>query len=82
MTNNRSVTRPWSPAEEAELLLLVDAGATADLAAERLGRTRQAVYARLHRFQRQQGRASRTSGQLFAQLLKRSDVNGPSAEGP
>jgi hypothetical protein len=70
MTNNRSLTRRWLPAEEAELLSLFEAGATAEFAAERLGRTRQAVYARLHRFQRQQGRASRRSGQLFAQLLK------------
>ena len=50
MTNNRSVTHPWLPAEEAELLSLFDAGATAELAAEWLGRTRQAVYARLQRF--------------------------------
>jgi hypothetical protein len=70
MTNNRSGTRPWLPDEEAELLSLFDAGATAELAAERLGRTRQAVYARLQRFKKQQGRASRRSGQLFAQLLK------------
>jgi DNA-directed RNA polymerase specialized sigma24 family protein len=70
MTNSRTMTRPWLPEEEAELLSLFGAGATAEEAGERLHRTRQAVYARLQRFRKQQGRASRTSGQPFAQLLK------------
>jgi len=68
MTYNRTSTRPWLPDEEAELLSLIGAGATAEEVGERLGRTRQAVYARLQRFRKQRGRASRTSGRLFAQM--------------
>lgn len=68
MTNSRTVTRPWLPEEEAELLSLFGTGATAEEVGEQLGRTRQAVYARLQRFQKQRGRASRTSGKNFAQL--------------
>ncbi|OSJ36908.1 hypothetical protein BSZ19_01930 [Bradyrhizobium japonicum] len=70
MTNDRTSTRPWLPDEEAELLSLFGAGATAEEVGERLGRTRQAVYARLQRFQKQRGRASRTIGKFFAQLLE------------
>lgn len=68
MTNDRTSTRPWSVDEEAELLSLFAAGATAEEVGERLRRTRQAVYARLQRFQKQRGRASRKSGKSFAQL--------------
>lgn len=68
MTNSRSLTRPWLSEEEARLLALLDGGATADEIGEELGRTRQAVYARLQRFQKQRGRTSRTSGEFFAQL--------------
>ncbi|WP_369722017.1 helix-turn-helix domain-containing protein [Bradyrhizobium sp. LLZ17] len=68
MTNNRTSTRPWLPDEEAELLSLFAEGATAEEVGERLRRTRQAVYARLQRFQRQRGRASKTNGKSFAQL--------------
>ena len=68
MTNSRELTRPWLPEDEARLLSLLGEGATTDEIGERLGRTRQAVYARLQRFQRQEGRASRTSGKFFAQL--------------
>lgn len=68
MTNSRTVTRPWLPEEESELLSLFGTGATAEEVGEQLGRTRQAVYARLQRFQKQRGRASRTSGKNFAQL--------------
>jgi hypothetical protein len=68
MTNNRSLTRPWLPNEEGRLLALFGEGATADEIGEELGRTRQAVYARLQRFRKQRGRASRTSGEFFAQL--------------
>ncbi|WP_354062848.1 helix-turn-helix domain-containing protein [Bradyrhizobium sp. RT6a] len=70
MTNNRTRTRPWLPDEEAELLSLFGEGATAQEVGRRLGRTRQAVYARLQRFQRQRGRASRKNGKIFAQLLE------------
>lgn len=70
MTNNRTSTRRWLPDEEAELLSLFGAGAKAEEVGERLGRTRQAVYARLQRFQKQRGRASRKSGKFFAQLLE------------
>lgn len=70
MTNDRTSTSPWLPDEEAELLSLFGAGATAEEVGERLGRTRQAVYARLQRFQKQRGRASRTSGKVFAQLAE------------
>ncbi|WP_409190187.1 hypothetical protein [Bradyrhizobium sp. RDM4] len=54
----------------AELLSLFGAGAIAEEGGERRGHTRQAVYARLQRFQKQRGRASRTSGKFFAQLLE------------
>jgi hypothetical protein len=43
MTNDRTSARPWSPEEEAELLSLFGAGATAEEVGERLRRTRQAV---------------------------------------
>jgi hypothetical protein len=68
MTNNRTSTRPGLPDEEAELLSLFGAGATADEVGERLRRTRQAVYARLQRFQKQRGRTSKLSGKYFPQL--------------
>ncbi|UPK40120.1 helix-turn-helix domain-containing protein [Bradyrhizobium sp. 186] len=67
MSNNRQEIRPWSPEEEAQLLALLDQGMTATELGERLGRTRQAVYGRLQRFRKQQGRVSRTSGRAFAQ---------------
>jgi DNA-binding CsgD family transcriptional regulator len=70
MTNDGTSTRPWLPDEEAELLSLFGAGATAQEVGRRLGRTRQAVYARLQRFQKQRGRAARKSGKIFAQLLE------------
>lgn len=44
---NRKLVRPWLPNEEAELLSLFGAGATAEQAGDRLGRTRQSIYARL-----------------------------------
>ncbi|OKO82473.1 hypothetical protein AC630_13035 [Bradyrhizobium sp. AS23.2] len=56
------------PEEEASLLSLFREGATADEVGQRLGRTRQAVYARLQRFHKQRGRASKTSGKSFPQL--------------
>jgi hypothetical protein len=68
MTNSRAFTRPWLPDEEARLLSLFNGGATAVEAAEQLGRTRQAVYARLQRFRKQQGRVSKRNGKSFAQL--------------
>ncbi|WP_377830514.1 helix-turn-helix domain-containing protein [Bradyrhizobium lupini] len=67
MSNNRQEIRPWSPEEEAQLLALFNEGMTAGELAERLGRSRQAVYGRLQRFRRQLGRVSRTSGRAFAQ---------------
>ncbi|WP_375311206.1 helix-turn-helix domain-containing protein [Bradyrhizobium sp. A5] len=70
MTNSRTSTRPWLPDEEAELLSLFASGVTAEQVGERLHRSRQAVYARLQRFQKQHGRASRVSGKSFAQLPK------------
>lgn len=68
MTNNRALIRPWLPEEEARLLSLFADGATAGEVGERLGRTRQSVFARFQRFQKQRGRASKTSGKSFAQL--------------
>jgi hypothetical protein len=50
MKNSRALTRPWLPEEEARLLSLFSEGATADEVGAQLGRTRQAVYARLLRF--------------------------------
>lgn len=72
MTNSRDLTRRWSPDKEASLLLHFGAGAKADEVAERLGRTGQAVYARLQRFEKQRGRTSKTSGESFVQLPKQS----------
>ncbi|WP_442869099.1 helix-turn-helix domain-containing protein [Bradyrhizobium sp. CCBAU 45384] len=68
LTKSRNLRRPWSPEEEERLISLLCDGATADEIGERLGRTRQSVYARIQRFQRQRGRASRTSGKFFLQL--------------
>jgi hypothetical protein len=68
MTKSRGLTRHWSPEEEARLLSLIADGATADDVGKCLGRTRQAVYSRLQRFQRQQGRTSRTNRKAFAQV--------------
>ncbi|WP_377830574.1 hypothetical protein ACFKHW_20720 [Bradyrhizobium lupini] len=42
---------------------------TAGELAERLGRSRQAVYGRLQRFRKQRGRVSRTNGRAFAQWI-------------
>ncbi len=67
MSNNRLETRPWSPEEEAQLLKLIESGMTASEVGQELGRTRLAVYGRLLRFRKQQGRVSRTSGRLFPQ---------------
>lgn len=67
MSNNRLEIRSWSPEEEAQLLALLDSGMTASEIGQRLGRTRLAVYGRLQRFHKQQGRESRTSGRVFAQ---------------
>ncbi|WP_354054517.1 helix-turn-helix domain-containing protein [Bradyrhizobium sp. RT6a] len=67
MSNDRQETRPWSADEEAQLLALLDEGMTAAELAERLGRSRQAVYGRLQRFRKQRGRTSRRSGHAFAQ---------------
>lgn len=66
-TNGDDEIRSWSPEEEAQLLALFDSGMTAHEIGQRLGRTRLAVYGRLQRFQKQQGRVSRTSGRVFAQ---------------
>ncbi|WP_354129579.1 GcrA family cell cycle regulator [Bradyrhizobium sp. i1.15.2] len=59
--------RSWSPEEEAQLLALFDSGMSASEIGQRLDRTRLAVYGRLQRFHKQQGRVSRTSGRVFAQ---------------
>ncbi|WP_143035386.1 hypothetical protein [Bradyrhizobium sp. Rc2d] len=67
MSNNRLEIRPWSPEEELQLLALFDGGMTASEISQRLGRTRLAVYGRLQRFRKQQGRVSRTNGRAFAQ---------------
>jgi transposase len=69
MSNDRQETRPWSADEEAQLLALLDKGMTAAELAERLGRSRQAVYGRLQRFRKQRGRVSRTDGRAFAQWV-------------
>ncbi|WP_456840364.1 helix-turn-helix domain-containing protein [Bradyrhizobium sp. USDA 4486] len=68
MTKSRNLRRSWSPEEKGRLISLLGDGATADEIGERLGRTRQSVYARLQRFQRQRWQASRTSGKFFPQL--------------
>lgn len=52
MSNNRLEIRSWSPEEEALLLALFDSGMTASEIAQRLGRTRLAVYGRLQRFRK------------------------------
>ena len=67
MSNNRHEFRAWSREEEARLVALFDSGKTASEIGRQLGRTRQAVYGRLLRFRKQQGRVNRTSGRLFAQ---------------
>ncbi|MFK4505548.1 hypothetical protein LPJ38_34235 [Bradyrhizobium daqingense] len=67
MSNNRLEIRPWSAEEEAHLLALFDRGMTASEIGQRLGRTRLAVYGRLQRFRKQQGRVSRITGRVFAQ---------------
>jgi hypothetical protein len=74
MSNNRVEIRSWSPEEEAQLLALFDSGMTASEIGQRLGRTRLAVYGRLQRFHKQQGRVSRTSGRVFAQRAGYSSV--------
>lgn len=63
---NRKLVRPWLPNEEAELLSLFGAGATAEQAGDRLGRTPNRFMPAY--FQKQRGRTSRKSGQSFAQL--------------
>jgi len=65
MSNNRLEIRPWSPEEEAHLLIA--SGMTATEIGRQLGRTRLAVYGRLQRFRKQEGRVSRTSGRVFPQ---------------
>ena len=67
MSNNRKEARSWSPEEEAQLLALYDSNMTASEIGQQLGRTRAAVYGRLLRFRKQQGRVSRISGRAFAQ---------------
>ena len=47
MTGPKGVGRRWTPAEERQLRDLLDAGMTAAKVATKLGRTRQAIYARL-----------------------------------
>jgi hypothetical protein len=61
MPNDRPEIRSWSPEEEAQLLALLDEGMTAN----EIGAAwpySPAVYGRLQRFRKQQGRVSRTSG--------------------
>lgn len=67
MSNNRQEVRSWSPEEEAQLLALLDSGWTASEIGQLLSRTRLAVYGRLQRYRKQQGRVSRTTGRGFAQ---------------
>ena len=47
MTGPKPVGRRWTRAEEKQLQDMLDAGMTAAEVATKLGRTRQAVYARL-----------------------------------
>ncbi|MCG2645585.1 MULTISPECIES: hypothetical protein [Bradyrhizobium] len=70
MTNNDASRAAGCPKEEARLLELLNGAATADEAGEQLGRTRQAIYARLQRFQKQNGRTNRTTGKSFPQMSK------------
>lgn len=67
MSNNRLEIRPWSPEEEAHLRALIERGMTATEIGRQLGRSRLAVYGRLQRFRKQEGRVSRTSGRVFPQ---------------
>lgn len=68
MSNNRRKSRSWSLEEEAQLLALLDNGMTASEIGRQLDRTPQAVYGRLLRFRKQQGRVDRRTGRVFAQL--------------
>jgi transposase-like protein len=67
MPNKQHEIRAWSPEEEARLVVLFDSGETASEIGRQLGRTSQAIYWRLLRFRKQQGRVNRTSGHAFAQ---------------
>jgi DNA invertase Pin-like site-specific DNA recombinase len=52
MTDQNLSGRRWTPAEEKQLQDMLDAGMTAAEAAKKLGRTRQAIYARLQHLYR------------------------------
>jgi DNA invertase Pin-like site-specific DNA recombinase len=52
MTGPKPVGRRWTAAEEKQLQDMLDAGMTAAEAARKLGRTRQAIYARLQHLYR------------------------------
>jgi transposase len=67
MPNNRATARPWLPDEEATLCSLLNEGFEADEIAERLGRSRQAIYGRIQRFHKQRGRTNQKSGETFTQ---------------
>jgi IS30 family transposase len=56
MTGPKGVGRRWTPAEERQLRDLLDAGMTAAKVATKLGRTRQAIYARLQHIYRKRNK--------------------------
>jgi IS30 family transposase len=58
MTGPKPVGRRWTRAEEKQLQDMLDAGMTAAEVATKLGRTRQAIYARLQLLYRKRYRAS------------------------
>jgi DNA-directed RNA polymerase specialized sigma24 family protein len=60
MIDQRSIR--GRPKKKRNFLRYSIEGMTANEIGRRLGRTRLAVYARLQRFRKQQGRVSRTSG--------------------
>jgi IS30 family transposase len=64
MTNDRTISRPWTPAEEEKLLALLEEGKTAAEIAVDINRTRQAIYARVQRHYRQRAQASRSDTKI------------------
>jgi len=56
MTGPKGAGRRWTPAEERQLRDLLDAGMTAAKVATKLGRTRQAIYARLQHIYRKRNK--------------------------
>jgi DNA-binding NarL/FixJ family response regulator len=58
MTGPKGVGRRWTRAEEKQLRDLLDAGMTAAEVAAKLGRSRQAIYARLQHIYRKRNKTN------------------------